>query len=417
MSVAARPSTPAASASPGKAPPIVVRATARHLLGMSPAAFLRDYWQKAPLLVRQALPGYTPPLAPEDLAGLACEEAALSRLVQYDRKADRWRLRTGPFAEADFPALGRKDWTLLVQDMDKWDADVRALLERFRFLPAWRVDDVMISYATPGGSVGPHVDQYDVFLLQAQGRRRWQVDVAPDAPRDFRGDAELKLLARFRPSHDWVLDAGDMLYLPPGVPHHGEAVDACMTFSIGMRAPSRAELLVDLAEEVAAALPEDARYADPGLRAATDPYEIDAAALGRVDRALAAMQALDAATRRDWFGRFITRYRSAGEIAAPPRSPRWPAVASALATGRQLQRHPFARTAWTAAPERGPDTAMLFASGSAWPMTRASAQLLAARESLDAALVSALDADGLAALQALHAQGHYRLQPATRTRR
>jgi 50S ribosomal protein L16 3-hydroxylase len=395
----------------------VVRASARQLLGMSSAAFLRDYWQKAPLLIRQALPGYTPPLAPEDLAGLACEEAALSRLVQHDRKADRWRLRSGPFAEADFPKLGRKDWTLLVQDMDKWDADVRALLERFRFLPAWRVDDVMISYATPGGSVGPHVDHYDVFLLQAQGRRRWQIDVDPAAPRDFRADAELKLLATFTPSHDWVLEPGDMLYLPPGVPHHGEAVDACMTFSIGMRAPSQAELLVDLAEEVAAALPEDARYADPGLRVAADAFEIDAAALGRVDRALAAMQALDAGARRDWFGRFITRYRSAGDIAAPPRSPRWTAVESALTGGGHLQRHPFARTAWAAAPERGAQSATLFASGGAWPMTRASAQLLAARETIDAAAVAALDAEAHAALQAMHAQGHYRLQPAARTRR
>jgi 50S ribosomal protein L16 3-hydroxylase len=275
----------------------------------------------------------------------------------------------------------------------------------------------MISYATPGGSVGPHVDQYDVFLLQAQGRRRWQIDVDPGAPRGFRADAELKLLAQFTPSHDWVLEPGDMLYLPPGVPHHGEAVDACMTFSIGMRAPSQAELLVDLAEEVAAALPEDARYADPGLRAPADAFEIDAAALGRVDRALAAMQSLDAVTRRDWFGRFITRYRSAGEIAAPPRSPRWPAVLNALAGGGWLQRHPFARNAWAAAPERGPQAAILYTSGAAWPMSRASAQALAARERLDAGAIASLDAEALAALQALHAQGHYRLQPAPRTRK
>lgn len=388
-----------------------------NVLGMPAATFLRDYWQKAPLLIRQALPGYSPPLAPEELAGLACEEAALSRLVQHDRKADRWRLRTGPFAESDFPKLGKKDWTLLVQDMDKWDADVRALLAHFRFLPAWRVDDVMISYATPGGSVGPHVDQYDVFLLQAQGRRRWQIDTDPGAPRGFRADAELKLLERFTPSHDWVLEPGDILYLPPGVPHHGEAMDACMTFSIGMRAPAQAELLVDLAEEIAAALPEDARYADPDLREASDAFEIDTAALARVDQALAAMQSLDAAARRDWFGRFITRYRSAGEIAAAPRTPRWPTVEKALAAGGHLQRHPFARTAWAAASDHGPEAATLFASGAAWPMQRASAQLLAARELLDAAAVAALDPGALAALQSLHAAGHYRLEPDARTRR
>lgn len=400
----------------GKPMPIEVRATATQFLGMPVDRFLRNYWQKAPLLIRQALPGYVAPLTPEDLAGLACEDAALSRLVRHDRKTDRWTVRSGPFAESEFPKLGQRDWTLLVQDMDKWDVDVRALLRHFRFLPAWRVDDVMISFATPGGSVGPHVDQYDVFLLQAQGRRRWQIDSAADAPRDFRADAELKLLARFTPSHEWVLEPGDILYLPPGVPHHGEAVDACMTFSIGMRAPSSAELLVDLAEEVAASLPEEQRYADPDLRTSGDAFQIDAAAMDRVEQTLAAMQSADAGARRDWFGRFITRYRAAGEIVAAPRTPRWPTVEKSLAAGGTLQRHPFTRSAWAATPERGTQAATLFVSGDAWPMRRHSAQALAASDVLDAAAVAALDADARSALQALHASGHYRLASAPRKR-
>src|SRR5690606_27701140 len=143
--------------------------TRKQPLGMPVEVFLRDYWQKRPLLVRQAFPGFESPIQPEDLAGLACEEAALARVVVHDRKRDRWDLRNGPFDEAMFPAMGQRDWTLLVQDVDKWDAHVRALLDAFRFLPAWRVDDVMVSFAAPGGSVGAHVDQYDVFLLQAQG--------------------------------------------------------------------------------------------------------------------------------------------------------------------------------------------------------------------------------------------------------
>ncbi len=177
-----------------------IRASKQHFLGMPAEEFLRDYWQKQPLLVRQAFPAYQSPLTPEDLAGLACEESARSRLVQHDRARDQWLVRSGPFAEEEFPKLGERDWTLLVQDMDKWDVDVRALLDRFRFLPAWRIDDVMISFAAPGGSVGPHVDQYDVFLLQAQGQRRWQIDADPDAPRGFRPDLELKLLQRFTAS-------------------------------------------------------------------------------------------------------------------------------------------------------------------------------------------------------------------------
>ncbi|MDQ3039313.1 MAG: cupin domain-containing protein, partial [Pseudomonadota bacterium] len=153
-------------------------ASGPHPLGMSPAVFLRDYWQKKPLLIRNAFPGFVSPLEPEDLAGLACEDGVLARLIEHDTSNDAWRVRHGPFAETDFPALPDHDWTLLVQDMDKWDADIRDLLASFAFLPRWRIDDVMVSFAATGGSVGAHVDQYDVFLMQAQGQRRWQVDAS-----------------------------------------------------------------------------------------------------------------------------------------------------------------------------------------------------------------------------------------------
>ncbi len=391
-----------------------VRASREHFLGMPVARFLREYWQKQPLLIRQAFPGFLAPMSPEDLAGLACEEAALSRLVTHQRKTDRYSLRTGPFEESEFPKLGRKDWTLLVQDMDKWDGDVRALLDRFRFLPAWRVDDIMISYATPGGSVGAHVDQYDVFLLQALGQRRWQVDDAPDAPREFREDAELKLLQRFTPSDEWVLEPGDMLYLPPGVPHHGEAVDACMTFSVGMRAPSQAELIADLAEELAASLPEEARYADPDLSEPEDAFEIDEAAFGRVDQALEAMASMSAEARREWFGRFITRYRAAGEVGPGPHVPSLASVQTALVDGGLLLRHPFSRSAWAGLGSRKADRALLFVNGRSFPMDRRSAHVLAAYEALDDAAVAKLDEAGHRALAELLAQGHFQLKRAPR---
>jgi len=390
-----------------------IRASKQHFLGMPVEEFLRDYWQKKPLLIRQALPNYQAPLAPEDLAGLACEETALSRLVQHDRKHDAWRVRSGPFDEAEIPTLGDRDWTLLVQDMDKVDADVPALLDHFRFLPAWRVDDIMISFATKGGSVGPHVDQYDVFLLQAMGQRRWQIDVDPRAPREFREDVELKLLRKFTPSNEWVLDPGDMLYLPPGVPHHGEAVDACMTFSVGMRAPSRAELLVDLAEELAGALPEEARYADPDLAEPRDAFEIDDAAFARVDQALSNLANMDAKSRRRWFGRFITRYRSAGEIMAGEQPPTLANGEKEPAHGRMLQRHPFARSAWT---KQGKE-ALLFVDGECWQMDARSAHVLAAYEAIDDAALAKLSDSGRDALASLLRRGHYQLRKATRSRR
>ena len=386
-------------------PAIEVTGSPTRRLGMAPADFLRTYWQKRPLLIRQAFPRFVSPLAPEDLAGLACEEAVLARIVEHDRRRDRWTLRHGPFAEDDFPAMPDHDWTLLVQDVDKWDMDVRALRGEFDFLPSWRLDDVMVSFAAPGGSVGAHVDQYDVFLLQGHGRRRWLIDSRTDAPTAFRDDVDLKLLREFAPDHEWVLEPGDMLYLPPGVPHHGIAEDACLTFSIGMRAPSRAELMLDLVEELAAGIPDEQRYADPDLQPPADPNEIDDAAFARVLAAVQPLRELDDAALRRWFGRFITRYRAAGDIAAPPKPASAAKVADTLAAGGRLLRHPHARVAWNREGRR----ARLHASGLAFDMGVASAKALAAAESLDAAAVAALDDDGRAALQALVTQGHYHL--------
>ncbi|HEY6893489.1 MAG TPA: cupin domain-containing protein, partial [Rhodanobacteraceae bacterium] len=244
---------------------IEVRAGATQKLGMPPARFLRDYWQKKPLLIRGAFADLRAPLTPDDLAGLSCEPSALSRIVVHENKRDRWKLRTGPFDAGDFAKLPKRDWTLLVQDVDKWDADVAALLPHFAFLPRWRIDDIMVSYAVDGGSVGAHVDNYDVFLLQGLGQRRWMISTDPHAPKATRDDADIKLLRAFAPTHAWVLEAGDMLYLPPGVPHHGVAIGECMTYSVGMRAPSRAELLVDFAETFAAEWPEELRFGDPDL--------------------------------------------------------------------------------------------------------------------------------------------------------
>ena len=385
-------------------PPIEVVA-AGTLLGMPSPRFLRDYWQKRPLLIRNAFHGFNSPMTPEDLAGLACEEAALSRLVLHDRKKDQWSLRNGPFAEDEFPKLPKHDWTLLVQDVDKWDADVRALLSAFDFLPRWRLDDVMVSFAAPGGSVGAHVDQYDVFLLQAQGRRRWQINVDSAAPKTFRDDTELKLLRTFNPTHEWILGPGDMLYLPPGVPHHGVAENACLTFSIGMRAPSQAELLMDFAEHLAQRLPDEARYADPDLALPADCCEIDAAALARVRNALPALRCGDDAEFADWFGRYITGYRSTS-IAAPRRAPGNEAVRAALLGDGGLLRHPFARMAWA----RSGKSARLFANGESYAMPITAARMLAATENIDAAIFSTLPVAAQDALLALTARGIYRLQ-------
>lgn len=392
-----------------RAPAIELQGRPGQPLGMPPARFLRDYWQKRPLLVRGAFPGFVSPIEPEDLAGLACEEFALSRLIRHDRARDAWELRHGPVPEALFPTLGERDWTLLVQDVDKWDADVAALLARFGFLPRWRIDDIMVSFAATGGSVGAHVDQYDVFLLQAQGHRRWQIDAGPSPPLDFRDDVELRLLRRFAPTHDWVLGPGDMLYLPPGVPHHGVAEDPCLTFSIGMRAPSAAELMGDYIDTLAADADEALRYADPDLAPPKDPNEIDADAMRRVVDALNALRFDDPDRLGDWFGRFITAYRNA-EVAADDAGPpaRIELEWSLQHQGAVLRRHPFSRMAW----RRAADGGRLYVSGEDHPLPVPDARRLAAAECIDGAAYDALSPSGRDVVHALLAAGHYRWLPA-----
>jgi 50S ribosomal protein L16 3-hydroxylase len=353
--------------------PIEVNGSLKQPLGMSPARFLRDYWQKRPLLIRHAFTDFQPPLQPDDLAGLACEEGALARLIVHDEKRDRWHVNAGPLSEADFAKTPSTNWTLLVQDVDKWDADVAVLLQHFDFLPSWRVDDVMVSYAEPGGGVGAHVDQYDVFLLQGLGQRHWAISDDLMAPKEFRHDVELKQLAQFEPTHEWLLEPGDMLYLPPGVPHDGVAFGGpCMTFSIGMRAPSQAELTGDLADHIAEHLPEELRYTDPDLKPAKAAGEIDRAAIDRLKTTLPFAAALNDDMLRDWFGCFITRYRNA-QLPAPPEKPLSDAaLAKQLDAGVQLLRHPWSRLAWS----RGKSSCTLYASGHAYPATPALAQQL-----------------------------------------
>ena len=391
--------------------PIEVRGRAGQPLGMSPARFLRDYWQKRPLLVRGAFPDFVPPLQPDDLAGLACEPTALARLIVHDERRDRWHVRSSPLEEGDFARTPERNWTLLVQDVDKWDADVAGLLEHFRFLPSWRMDDVMVSYAEPGGGVGAHVDQYDVFLIQGLGQRHWAISDDPLAPKAFRPDIELKQLVQFEPTHEWLLDPGDMLYLPPGVPHDGVAFGGpCMTFSVGMRAPSQAELTGDLADYIAEQLPDELRYADPDLSPARHTGEIDRAALERLKAALPFAAALREDLLRDWFGRFITRYRNAQVPVSPERPLSGERFAARLAAGARLLRHPWSRMAWSG------DKAgcFLYVCGQAHAASAELAQRLCAEREL--AFDRALPAADQALLLTLVNEGHLLLRPARRRR-
>lgn len=258
-----RPARPGDASPTGAAPP---------LGGLDAARFMRRHWQKRPLLVRQALPGLAWPISRRELFAAAARDDVESRLVE--RHGERWSVRHGPLRPRSLPPVSRPGWTLLVQGMDLHHAAARALLERFRFLPDARLDDVMVSWASDGGGVGPHVDSYDVFLVQVSGARRWRIGPVDEA-RLVPG-LPLKILAGFSPEQDWLLQPGDLLYLPPGWGHDGVAEGECMTASVGFRAPARDELAAELLARVGDAIDErgGGLYRDAGAVPTEQPAQV-----------------------------------------------------------------------------------------------------------------------------------------------
>lgn len=252
--------------------------------GLAPARFMRDYWHKKPLLIRQALPGFTPLLSRDALFELAAHDDVESRLITCFKQ--QWRMQNGPIAK--LPPTNQLAWTLLVQGVNFHDDAVDLLLRQFRFIPDARLDDLMISYATDGGGVGPHFDSYDVFLLQAHGQRRWRIGAQRDL--SLMDDMPLKILRNFEPDQEFVLEPGDMLYLPPHYAHDGVAMGECMTYSIGFRAPSYQELGEAFLQFMADSIDLPGRYADPDLVPGKHPAEIGRPMLSQVATQLAKVQ-------------------------------------------------------------------------------------------------------------------------------
>jgi 50S ribosomal protein L16 3-hydroxylase len=239
--------------------------------GLSPRQFLRDHWQQRPLLVRQALPGFESPLPPEELAGLACEAAVISRLVQERGGEGPWAVRHGPFEEDDFLALPETHWTLLVSDVEKHLPELRACLEPFRFVPDWRMDDLMVSYAARRARLAPTWTNTTSFCSRPTAGASWQISTAPSAPDNILPGLDLRILREFEPEEEWILEPGDMLYLPPGVAHHGVAPEPCMTWSVGFRAPAWRDLIAAWVDARYEALPANRRYGDRNSRSRTTP--------------------------------------------------------------------------------------------------------------------------------------------------
>jgi 50S ribosomal protein L16 3-hydroxylase len=284
-----------------------------HLGGLTAEQFLEEYWQKKPLLIRQAFPGFGDVLSPDELAGLACEEDAQSRLVLENR--GKWQVENGPFEEERFASLPKKGWSLLVQGVNHFLEEGQELLDKFNFIPTARLDDLMVSYAPDGGGVGPHFDSYDVFLLQGYGQRTWRVSEQQDL--ELVEGAPLRILKRFDTLEEWLLEPGDMLYLPPRLAHWGIAVGPCMTWSVGFRAPSAQELGSQFLGYMQEHVKLDGIYSDPDLELQQHPAEISDQMVNKVEAMLNAIR-WNKADIASFLGEYLTDPKS-HIVFDPPR--------------------------------------------------------------------------------------------------
>jgi 50S ribosomal protein L16 3-hydroxylase len=313
--------------------------------GFDPTGFLRDYWQRQPLLIRNALPNFEDPLSAEELAGLSLEPDIESRLIE--RTSQAWLVEYGPFQENSFSR--EHPWTLLVQAVDQYVPAVTGLRQLIDFLPQWRIDDVMISYATDGGGVGPHFDNYDVFLLQGRGRRRWRLGQHCNESEALLPHDELRILENFIDQNEYTLEAGDILYIPPRLAHWGIAIGDCMTYSIGLRAPRINDLLSRLTDHLTEKLDPELLYRDPPLTPANAAGEITHSG---VQAALAQLQSLlqQSPENPDWFGELVTEPRYDKPESPPPCT---------LAADTPLTLNPASRLAWS----QQVDALRVYASG------------------------------------------------------
>ncbi|MGQ4275928.1 cupin domain-containing protein [Pseudidiomarina sp. E22-M8] len=306
-------------------------------LNVDHTEFLRDYWQQRPLLIPGGLSQFEDPIAPELLAGLAMEEGVDARIIQ--QQAEAWHVQHGPFE--DYEKFGETDWTLLVQAVNEWFPDVQNLLLPFRFLPDWRLDDVMVSFATENGSVGAHLDQYDVFIIQGTGQRHWRVGERIEGAAEFCPHPDLKQLRNsdFDACIDTVLQPGDVLYIPAGCPHHGVALEPSLNYSIGFRAPNSAEWLAQLADQLLASEQNFPRYVDPQLNLETAPYCITNSEIAQVQQLL--MQQLESTSGVQAIQQVISQAKR--PLPQPEREITTVELASYATTDMLLCRTPGAR--------------------------------------------------------------------------
>ncbi len=323
------------------------------------AEFLEKYWQKEPVIIRQLIPEFTDLISPEELAGCACEELVESRVIT-EFTPDDYQLQNGPFTEKDFTGLPEENWTLLVQAMDQWFEEIANLREQFNFVPSWRVDDVMISFASNNAGVGPHFDNYDVFLLQGMGRRRWRVGQRCDDATALRDSSQVKLLQDFIQSAEYELEAGDALYIPPRVAHWGTSLGDSLCYSIGFRAPSYGEMLEGFSDFLIRSSKSEDRFEDPSPHIPADVNEIDSHSLDLSFQAIKS-QLEQPLLFKQWFGCHVTQAKYP-ELIEPLDEESLEVLEAALEDASSVSHHPSSRFAYMSVDEQ---QLLLFVDGNA----------------------------------------------------
>lgn len=314
---------------------------------LSPEEFLKEYWQKKPLVIRQAFPGFQCPITAEEIAGLACEEEVDSRIIIEKDGDHPWQPIFGPMDDETFTQLPESHWTLAVNDLEKVVPELAWISDLFRFIPDWRFDDLLCSYAADQGSVGPHFDLYDVFIIQGSGKRRWQISTAEVTEENQAEGTPLRIQKTFNAEQEWILEPGDMIYIPPNVSHHGVSLGESISFSVGYRAVSHADLLNDFIAHITQNLSAKLTYQDADLKTQDHSAEITDDAINRVTNIFKDYLNPKHPEVRRWFGRYVSDPKS--EYSESPEEPieSIDELLNEISTGAHLYRHPASRFAYT----------------------------------------------------------------------
>jgi len=355
---------------------------------LSPEQFLKDYWQKKPLVIRQAFPNFQCPISAEEIAGLSCEEDISSRIIIEKDGEHPWQPIFGPMDENTFANLPESHWTLAINDLEKVVPELAFISDLFDFIPNWRFDDLMCSYASDQGSVGPHFDLYDVFIIQGEGKRRWQISTAEVTKNNQVADTPLRIQKEFNAEEEWILEPGDMLYIPPNVSHHGVSLGESISFSVGYRAVSHADLLNDFIAHITQNLSPKLTYTDVDLSLQAHSSEITPAAISRVKNIFseylnAEYRIIENREIENWFGKYMSDPKSEDAQAPENNIEIINELIDSIESGKTLNRHPASRFAFI----NNENESRLFIDGNDYRVSKSFAETLCDNRGIDIALI------------------------------